>query len=63
MAWGIFKLEVNGVLAEVHVIPCDAEGNRYPEHSTSQACSCHPTVEPRLADWGRAALVIHNQIN
>lgn len=62
MKWGVFRLyDLQGVLVEVHVAPCDTKGN--PQmHTLSCFCDCEPRVDYYNKSNG-TAVYVHNHIH
>lgn len=57
MEWGIFQVYVQGELKEVHVAPCDSEGNLEEHHNLLGFC-CSPKIE----EYRNVLIYTHNQI-
>lgn len=58
--WGVFlHYYDNGLVGEVHVCPCDADGYAKPPHELEPGCPC----EPRLIqdDEDDAPLYVHSR--
>lgn len=56
--WGVFELKGDdGSVQELHVIPCDEDGNIAPGHVLDFSCPCISSVEH--VGPGCPPLVIH----
>jgi len=47
---------------EVHIIPCDTDGNLLKKHEIEVTCACHPSVKIIEVSGEYRVLVSHNMI-
>jgi len=55
--WGVFQDEMD----DVHILPCDIQGNMLSGHIMSPSCSCSPVLNNKEGDV--SFLFVHNHIN